>query len=83
MKKILETYGMNKYDAFELLRKSGGKLPIDNFEFVESKNARAAEAEATPYDFEESGTDEGGVNVDSDPFAEFGDSVSIDDNFLE
>ncbi|MGM9977519.1 MAG: HipA N-terminal domain-containing protein [Clostridium sp.] len=35
MKKILETYGMNKYDAFELLRKSGGKLPIDNFEFVE------------------------------------------------
>ena len=58
-------------------------VALDNFEFVESKNSRAAEAEATPYDFEDNGTEEGGVNVESDPFAEFGDSVSIDDNFLE
>ena len=57
-------------------------VALDNFEFVESKSARAAEAEATPYDFEENVPSEG-VNVDSDPFAEFGDSVSIDDNFLE
>ena len=55
-------------------------VALDNFEFVESKNARAAEA--TPYDFEDNAPSEG-VNVDSDPFAEFGDSVSIDDNFLE
>ena len=33
----------------------------------------------TPYDFQE----EPSVNVEEDPFAEFGDSVSIDDNFLE
>ncbi|MEI3336536.1 MAG: HipA N-terminal domain-containing protein [Clostridium sp.] len=35
MDEILKTYGMDKYDTFELLRKSGGKLPIDNFEFIE------------------------------------------------
>ena len=59
-------------------------VALDNFEFVESKAARAASAdssdtEATPYDFQE--TNE--VSVEDDPFAEFGDSVSIDDNFLE
>ncbi|MDY4079078.1 MAG: hypothetical protein SOY42_09910 [Clostridium sp.] len=32
--KILETYGMDKYDTFELLKKIGGKLPIDNFQFI-------------------------------------------------
>ena len=61
-------------------------VALDNFEFVESKNARAASSETsnyepTPYDFE--GNSGAGVNVESDPFAEFGDSVSIDDNFLE
>lgn len=59
---------------------------LENFEFVESKSARSASAntdipESTPYDFESDSAPE--VNVDSDPFAEFGDSVSIDDNFLE
>lgn len=34
IKEILETYGMKKYDAFELLKKSGAKLPIDSYEFV-------------------------------------------------
>ena len=61
-------------------------VALDNFEFVESKNARAASSETsnyepTPYDFEENSG--AGVNVENDPFAEFGDSVSIDDNFLE
>ncbi len=61
------------------------EVALDNFEFVESKNARAASSESsnyepTPYDYQESNA---GVNVESDPFAEFGDSVSIDDNFLE
>ena len=60
-------------------------VALDNFEFVESKAARAASTDTTsggsttPYDFQE----ESGVNVEDDPFAEFGDSVSIDDNFLE
>ena len=59
-------------------------VALDNFEFVESKNARttgdSVNFEPTPYDYQDSGA---GVNVENDPFAEFGDSVSIDDNFLE
>ena len=56
----------------------------DNFEFVESKaqreaSANSSDSEPTPYDYQEP-TNE--VNVEDDPFAEFGDSVSIDDNFL-
>lgn len=34
IKEILETYGMNEYDSFELLKRSGAKLPTDNYEFV-------------------------------------------------
>ena len=61
-------------------------VALDNFEFVESKNARAASNDAsnyepTPYDYQDNMG--AGVNVENDPFAEFGDSVSIDDNFLE
>jgi single-strand DNA-binding protein len=60
-------------------------VALDNFEFVESKAAREASTNnsnnETPYDYTESAPSE--VNVEDDPFAEFGDSVSIDDNFLE
>ena len=61
-------------------------VALDNFEFVESKAQREAStnssnSEPTPYDYQESVPNE--VNVEDDPFAEFGDSVSIDDNFLE
>ena len=67
----------------ETLKKND--VALENFEFVESKNARAASSdssnyEPTPYDYQDSNS---GVNVENDPFAEFGDSVSIDDNFLE
>ena len=33
IKKILATYGMTEYDEFELLKRSGAKLPIDDYEF--------------------------------------------------
>ena len=61
-------------------------VALDNFEFVESKAQRESSTnssnnEPTPYDYQESAPSE--VNVEDDPFAEFGDSVSIDDNFLE
>lgn len=60
-------------------------VALDNFEFVDSKGTRTSSDsnnfEPTPYDYQESKTNE--VNVSEDPFAEFGDSVSIDDNFLE
>lgn len=34
IKEILSTYGMTEYDEFELLKRSGAKLPTDNYEFV-------------------------------------------------
>lgn len=32
---ILAKYGMDEYDGFELLRRSGARLPTDTYEFVE------------------------------------------------
>lgn len=63
-------------------------VALDNFEFVESKASREASQnnssnyEPTPYDYQNVAP-QTEVNVENDPFAEFGDSVSIDDNFLE
>ena len=62
-------------------------VALENFEFVESKAAReqssgSSKYEPTPYDYQDSAP-RNEVNVENDPFAEFGDSVSIDDNFLE
>jgi hypothetical protein len=34
IKLILDTYGMTEYDEFELLKRSGAKLPTDYYEFV-------------------------------------------------
>lgn len=34
IKEILAIYGMTEYDEFELLKRSGAKLPTDNYEFV-------------------------------------------------
>lgn len=57
-------------------------VALENFEFVESKASRSQTNDNTmPYEQAIPNIPE--VNVDSDPFAEFGDSVSIDDNFLE
>ena len=71
------------YDDKDGNKKYTVDVALDNFEFVESKAQREASSnsEPTPYDYQESNAPE--VNVEDDPFAEFGDSVSIDDNFLE
>lgn len=34
IKNILARYGLTEYNEYELLKKSGGKLPIDNIEFI-------------------------------------------------
>lgn len=56
-------------------------VALDNFEFVEGKNKSQSDgsnySEPSPYDYQDS------VSVENDPFAEYGDSVSIDDNFLD
>lgn len=38
IKEILETYGMKEYDAFELLKRSGAKLPNDHYEFLSEED---------------------------------------------
>lgn len=56
-------------------------VAADNIRFLESKaQSQARMDNATPYDFQEPSNN---VNIDNDPFADFGDSVSIDDNFLD
>ena len=32
--KILKKYNLDEYDTYELLKRSGAKLPIDNLQFV-------------------------------------------------
>ena len=60
----------------------------DQVNFLESKGQRAQNAGSnvssgpSPYDYQDA-TPVNDVNVDNDPFADFGDSVSIDDNFLD
>lgn len=61
----------------------------DSVQFLESKSqsqsrnqGNFASNNASPYDYQDNGRSND-VNVDNDPFADFGDSVSIDDNFLD
>jgi len=64
-------------------------VALDNFEFVEGKNKTQSSSnfdyipEPTPYDYQSNNNSQNSVDVASDPFAEFGDSVTIDDNFLD
>lgn len=57
----------------------------DSVQFLESKGSRGGNtSNVSPYDYQDSQTPAyNDVSVDNDPFAEFGDSVSIDDNFLD
>lgn len=59
----------------------------DSVQFLESKAQSQNRAnsgmssEASPYDYQNAPMND--ISVDNDPFADFGDSVSIDDNFLD
>lgn len=61
------------------------EVVADNVQFLESKSQRDSRGDSSsnsapsPYDYQNTNN----VNVDTDPFADFGDSVSIDDNFLD
>lgn len=45
IKKVLEKYGLKEFDEFELLRRSGARLPIDTYEFVDPIFAEDEEIE--------------------------------------
>lgn len=55
----------------------------DSVQFLESKGQRQESSDfgPTPYDYQDSTS--GSVNVENDPFGDLGDSVTIDDNFLD
>ena len=70
-------------------RKDGTKASVievicDSVQFLESKaqsqNRSQSNMGPSPYDYQVTTND---VDVADDPFADFGDSVSIDDNFLD
>lgn len=69
------------YDDREGNKRYTMDVALDNFEFVEGKNKSQSDGgsfnEPSPYDYQDS------VSIENDPFAEYGDSVSIDDNFLD
>lgn len=63
------------------------EVVADSVGFLESKSQSQTRVQTTanepsPYDYQNT-TTTNNVNVDNDPFADFGESVSIDDNFLE
>lgn len=58
----------------------------DNVQFLDSRRQTEARANTqTPYDYQDAPAPAptNDVDVADDPFADFGDNVSIDDNFLE
>lgn len=55
-------------------------IVADSVQFLESKGQSNSSSDVTPYDYQDQSND---VNIENDPFADFGDSVSIDDNFLD
>ena len=60
-------------------------IVADSVQFLESRSQSQSRSqsssmpEPTPYDYQETNT----MSAENDPFADFGDSVSIDDSFLD
>ena len=71
----------NNYTDKDGIKRYSMDVVADNVQFLESKaQSQSRNNNTTPYDFEQPTNS---VSIDEDPFADFGDSVSIDDNFLE
>lgn len=71
------------YDAQDGTKRYTTDVVLDTFHFIESKAARANSMNTeSPYDYQNE-IPSNDVNIQDDPFADFGDSVSIDDNFLD
>ena len=57
-------------------------IVADSVQFLESKGqSQGRSTSVSPYDYQDAPSNS--VDINDDPFADFGDSVSIDDNFLE
>ena len=75
----------NSYDDKDGNKRYSLDVVADNVQFLESKsqsqNRQNSNPSVTPYDYQDVPMND--VSVDNDPFADFGDSVSIDDSFLD
>ncbi len=75
----------NSYDDKDGNKRYSLDVVADNVQFLESKSQAQSRQNSnqsvTPYDYQDIPMND--VNVDNDPFADFGDSVSIDDSFLD
>ncbi len=72
------------YTAADGSKRYTTDVVADNVQFLETRRESQARANTqTPYDYNDAPAQTNSVDVDDDPFADFGDNVSIDDNFLE
>lgn len=85
------------YDDKDGNKRYTTEVVADSVQFLESRaqsqnrvtsNNNFANNDVSPYDYQNNYSGEtsapvSDINVDGDPFADFGDSVSIDDNFLD
>ena len=66
------------YDDKDGNKRYTTEVVVDAIHFIDSKGGNNASNDVSPYDYQDAP-----VNVENDPFADFGDSVSIDDSFLD
>ncbi len=76
------------YDGQDGNKRYTTEVVADMVQFLETRSQSQNRASAnndtvTPYDYQNTPEPTNDINVDNDPFADFGDSVSIDDNFLD
>ena len=66
------------YDDKDGNKRYTTEVVVDAIHFIDSKGSSNGATDVSPYDYQDTS-----VNVENDPFADFGDSVSIDDSFLD
>jgi len=61
------------------------EVAADSVEFLDTKSEREGRSSSSPYDYQNNNNNNmnNNVTVDANPFADFGDEITIDDNFLE
>ena len=69
------------YDAQDGSKRYTTDVVADSIQFLGTKGSSQNTNDVTPYDYQDAPTND--VSVEDDPFADFGDSVSIDENFLD
>ena len=68
------------YDAQDGSKRYTTDVVADSIQFLGAKGSQNTN-DVTPYDYQDAPVND--VSVEEDPFADFGDSVSIDENFLD